>query len=168
MTWSRAELEAWLRMVEPIANERTPFEWLEIPPTASGTAIQEAYHAIARTRHPDLFRQQLDVPGLDRLVRMYARVTAAYAELRVPEKCAAYLRTQRIPKLSAPVTSDAPAPEPSQAMNPKALTSYRRAEGALRTGDHTAAMLHLKMAIASDPRSTFLRAALTELAAHKK
>ena len=39
----------------------------------------------------------------------------------------------------------------------------RRAEGALRTGDRTTAILQIKMAIAADPRSALLRAALAEL-----
>lgn len=48
-------------------------------------------------------------------------------------------------------------------MNARALGFYRRAEGAWRVGDCSAALLHLKMAMASDPASTFLRAALREL-----
>ena len=53
--------------------------------------------------------------------------------------------------------------EPAHAMNARALSFYRRAEGALKTGDKSAAMLQLKMAIAADPKSAFLRAALAEL-----
>ncbi|KAB2892554.1 MAG: DnaJ domain-containing protein, partial [Kofleriaceae bacterium] len=97
MSWSVKELVVWLNEVERVADSRSKFDWLEIPPTASSTAIQEAYHAIARTRHPDLFRQ-LEPAMLDRLVRMYGRITAAYADLKEPEKCAAYLRELRGPR----------------------------------------------------------------------
>jgi curved DNA-binding protein CbpA len=192
VTWSVKELVMWLQEVEPIADQRGKFDWLEIPPTASSTAIQDAYHKIARTRHPDLFRQ-LDPKLLDRLVRMYGRVTAAYADLKEPEKCAAYLRELRGPKpqtIQPPMSAPAPvAPpvsppraretqppppaaqprtrtgpmDPAAAMNPRALAFYRRAEGAQRTGDRAAALLQIKMAIAADPKSTFLRAALLEL-----
>jgi curved DNA-binding protein CbpA len=205
VTWSVKELVAWLHQVEPIADQRGKFDWLEIPPTASSTAIQDAYHKIARTRHPDLFRS-LDPKLMDRLVRMYGRVTAAYADLKEPEKCAAYLRELRGPRpqttqppssLVHPLTANtaarltaaaiAPAstpparePEPAAAaaaqprtrtgpidpaatMNARALAFYRRAEGAQRTGDKAAALLQIKMAIAADPKSTFLRAALLEL-----
>jgi hypothetical protein len=199
------QLLAWLDEVEPIADRRGKFDWLEIPPIASAMAIQEAYHQVARTRHPDLFRARIDHRTLDRLVRMYARVTAAYAELKEPEKCAAYLRELRGPRpmTAPPVTSGEPPPmrskrpsppvstpppsapaapppparptpttgsvpvmrdlEPSHAMNARALSHYRRAEGCLKTGDRSSAMLQLKMAIAADPKSSFLRAALTEL-----
>jgi hypothetical protein len=53
--------------------------------------------------------------------------------------------------------------DPASAMNARALAFYRRAEGAQRTGDKAAALLQIKMAIAADPKSTFLRAALAEL-----
>lgn len=222
VSWSVTELLAWLREVEPIADTRAKFDWLEIPPTASSTAIQEAYHHVARTRHPDLFRRRIEPALMDRLVRMYARITSAYAELKDPEKCGAYLRELRGPRIptvpppgynnppprlaprlnppppgeradrtsspiinkppTSPPSARVPAPppppekpttriatqapgvvEPAHAMNARALSFYRRTESALRTGDRAAAMLHLKMAIASDPKSAFLRAALTEL-----
>ncbi|MBA3818379.1 MAG: hypothetical protein H0X17_05765 [Deltaproteobacteria bacterium] len=50
-------------------------------------------------------------------------------------------------------------------MNGKALIYYRKAELALRRGDLRDAMLQLKMAIAADPQSTFLRTALSEVEA---
>ena len=236
MTWSVKELVAWLGEVEPNADQRGKFDWLEIPPTASSTAIQEAYHQVARSRHPDLFRN-LDPKLMDRLVRMYGRVTAAYADLKEPEKCAAYLRELRGPRpqtvqpsnapqagrmaprlnvaagsgrsessshradtsppahgesphppgratsITTPPPMGAPAPgeratapvprpqrdgpiDPASTMNARALAFYRRAEGAQRTGDKAAALLQIKMAIAADPKSTFLRAALAELTKH--
>lgn len=224
VSWSVTELLAWLREVEPIADHRAKFDWLEIPPTASASAIQEAYHQVARTRHPDLFRKRIEPAVMDRLVRMYARITSAYADLKDPDKCGAYLRELRgprvptvpppgyqgppprmAPRLNAPPPGSpperadrtstpgikpptnppaarvaAPPPpserpttrmvkqvpgsvEPAHAMNARALSFYRRAEGALKTGDRAAAMLQLKMAIAADPKSAFLRAALAEL-----
>ena len=48
-------------------------------------------------------------------------------------------------------------------MNPRAVGLYRRAERSLGGGNRAAATLELKMAIAADPASAFLRAALAEL-----
>jgi len=48
-------------------------------------------------------------------------------------------------------------------MSSKALIYYRKAELCLRRGDLKGAVLQLKMAIASDPQSTFLRSALAEV-----
>ncbi len=239
MTWSVTELVAWQSEVEAYADRRGKFDWLEIPPIASATAIQDAYHTIARTRHPDLFVGRIEPEVMDRLVRMYSRVTAAYADLKEPERCAAYLRELRGPRAAttppplhgqaplarrlgatlppmrseisshrpgtpatattarierfapppptrpAPTTAPPPSPpapvpvpapppaptprqvpgeiDPAHAMNARALAYYRRAEGAQHTGDRAVALLHIKMAIAADPRSTFLRAALAEL-----
>jgi len=54
-------------------------------------------------------------------------------------------------------------PSTSAQMSGKALIYYRKAEMALRQGDLRAATLNLKMAIAADPQSQFLRQALTNL-----
>ncbi len=174
MAWSTAEVLRWLDQVEPRADDRSHFEWLELGPTASSAAIQGAFHAIARTRHPDLFRTALTGGDYDRLVRMYARVAAAYAVLRTPEGAANYLRQRRdsgVP-FPAPGAAEPPPPpppppaaaiDPARAMNPRALGLYRRAERALAIGDRTTAVLNIKLAIAADPASALLRAALAEL-----
>jgi hypothetical protein len=186
MAWTAAQLLAWLDEVEPRAAGRSHFEWLELPPTTAPEAIQRAYHAIARTRHPDLFRAALRPADLDRLVRMYARVTGAYAELRTADSATAYLR-RHAPAVTSPASprvARAPriahvtrvartssraervgpgAVDPARAMNARALALYRRAEGALRTGDRASAILNIKMAIAADPSSQLLRGALAEL-----
>jgi tetratricopeptide (TPR) repeat protein len=79
----------------------------------------------------------------------------------------------------APAVTAKPAPAPappsvpsepvqvpaSQQMSGKALVHYRKAESALRQGDLRAAVLSLKMAIAADPQSAFLRTALSEVLA---
>jgi hypothetical protein len=64
------------------------------------------------------------------------------------------------------------SPSPSQSapgapgpMNSKALIYYRKAELCLRQGDLKTAVLNMKMAIAGDPQSTFLRTALAEIEA---
>ncbi len=172
MAWTPAELLAWLDQVEPRADGRSHFEWLEIKPTAAPQTIQAAYHAIARTRHPDLFRKSLSPTDLDRLVRMYARVSGAYAELRTSDGASAYRRrttTAAPPPPTSPTAATPAAPaagtaiDPARAMNARALVLYRRAEGALRTGDRATALLNIKMAIAADPSSQLLRGALAEL-----
>lgn len=170
MAWSIAEVLGWLDQVEPRADGRSHFEWLELAPTASSRQIQGAFHAIARTRHPDLFRSVLTGGDYDRLVRMYARVSAAYAALRTSEAAANYLRERRdsgAPLTNPPPTTPepkAPAPvDPARAMNARALGLYRRAERALASGDRTTAILNIKLAIAADPQSALLRGALSEL-----
>ncbi len=240
MAWTVDELTRWLGEVEPVIEQRDLFTWLDLTRAALPAAIQPAFHEVARSRHPDLWRAKLSAVDHDRLVRIYARIAAAYAELRDPARCAAYAAALRKPGSTSrhaamappspasarapgqpaqprrasptrppparptptprPVTSptlqpartsspsisvprtttqipaatarpqpvatplDPTAPiEPARAMNARALNFYRRAEGALRVGDRATALLQLKMAVASDPSSALLRAALREL-----
>ena len=53
----------------------------------------------------------------------------------------------------------------AQALPPRAQVYYRKAELALKRGDLKGAVLQIKLAIATDPQSAFLRAALTEVEA---
>ena len=76
----------------------------------------------------------------------------------------------KTPEGMTPVTKPAmptgtPAIPSTAPMNSKALLYYRKAEMCLRQGDLRTAVLNIKMAIAGDPSSTFLRTALQEIEA---
>lgn len=68
---------------------------------------------------------------------------------------------------SAPADAGLPASEPpadaAEAMSPKALPYYRKAETCLKRGDLRGAILQLKLAINTDPTSAFLRTTLAEV-----
>lgn len=64
---------------------------------------------------------------------------------------------------TVPPLNDEIAVNPAHAMTGKALIHYRKAELCLRRGELTTALLQLKMAIACDPQSSFLRTALSEV-----
>jgi hypothetical protein len=77
----------------------------------------------------------------------------------------------RTPPAGVP-TAPSPPPGPpttvspqaaAAAMSPKAIVDYRKAEAALKRGDFKSAMLQVKLAIAADPTSAFLRSALAEI-----
>lgn len=69
------------------------------------------------------------------------------------------------PSMAVPATPAGPAPAASatQSMSSKALVYYRKAELSLKRGDLKGAVLQLKLAIAADPASVFLRTALAEV-----
>lgn len=69
------------------------------------------------------------------------------------------------PQPSVPVTPAGPAPagNAAQSMSSKALIYYRKAELCLKRGDLKGAVLQIKLAIAADPASGFLRTALAEV-----
>jgi hypothetical protein len=176
---ARAHVLLWAQRV--IARQgAAPHQILEIAPGSGPEAAQEAFHRIARMAHPDLHRRTLPPEELELVTTAYARAAAAYQELR------GLRSTTRM----QPIRDDAPAPAgpttaviptsppahkavavpdepagPAPRMSSRALVHYRRAELALRRGDLTGAVLQLKMAIASDPQSAFLRSALAEVEA---
>jgi hypothetical protein len=178
---SRSDVLLWARRITGM-KKTTPHQLLEIAPDAGLDVAQEAFHKIARMAHPDLHRRTLLPEELELVTTAYARAAAAYQELRG-------LRSTTRPR---PIRDDATAPAapttaviptsppankavavagtdepagPAPRMSSKALVHYRKAELALRRGELTGAVLHLKMAIASDPQSAFLRSALAEVEA---
>jgi hypothetical protein len=166
---------------------------LEIAAGAGLDIAQAAFHKMARMAHPDLHRTTLSAEELELVTMAYGIAAASYQEIRVRHLGTATARiravqppgprsdpaivTPGVPPAAAPAVrpvdaSDPPAagsappppaPAAPPAMTAKALLYYRKAELSLRRGDLTEAVLQLKMAIASDPQSSFLRTALTQV-----
>jgi curved DNA-binding protein CbpA len=185
--WAIQRLVAWLRAMGPKVETMGPYELLELSPTDDLDKIQDAYHAIAGTRHPDLFRGKLDDVQTESLMRVFGRVSNAYALLRDPEERRKFggrrvtaeraaatppggTPAKAIPAGSTPPTGSPATGTPTglRRINPKALSYARRAEGALATGDIASAILHLRMAIASDPGAKELRDLLADTEAKLK
>jgi len=181
---ARTDVLLWAQRV--VARKAAaPYMILEIAAGSGVDVAQEAFHKIARMAHPDLHRTTLSADELELVTTAYARAAAAYQAIRTARAPTSRLpvvteqepasSTQTIPIPGAPMSGKAvPVPDggrtinPAQAMAGKALVYYRKAELCLRRGDLTGAMLQLKMAIASDPQSTFLRSALAEVQAEVK
>ena len=192
----RSDVLLWAQRV--VAKKGVPpHQVLEINPDDSVEMAQAAFHKIARMAHPDLHRNSLTDDELELVTTAYARVAAAYQDLRnitlasgrtparrddpppprprTPSAAPPIMRghptTQRMHPITKPPTN--PGDDPAGAtggnapgaMSPKALLYYRKAELALRRGDLKGAVLQLKMAIACDPTSVFLRTALAEVEA---
>ena len=182
----RSDVLLWAQRVVAKKGAK-PHQLLEITSDASLESAQDAFHKIARMAHPDLHRNSLTPEELELVTTAYARVAAAYQDLRT-----ATLQSGRIPVLRldpppprsttqplrvGPLATQRLPTEPtdaggspdasksggaSGAMSSKALIHYRKAELCLRRGDLKGAVLQLKMAIACDPQSVFLRTALAE------
>jgi len=178
----RTDVLLWARRVVA-RNAAAPYLILEIAPDAGLDVAQEAFHKIARLAHPDLHRTALAADDLELVTTAYARAAAAYHELRGPRQLTTRLRPIRDeganpgPVAATGLIPTSPSPNkavsvpceqpvnPAHAMTPRALIYYRKAELCLRRGALTGAVLQLKMAIASDPQSQFLRSALAEVEA---
>src|SRR5205085_12120014 len=103
----------------------------------------------------------LSPEDLEKLTSAYSVVAGAYQSFR-----ATVTSTGQMPAIRRdPTPSSVPLTGPASAMSSRALVYYRKAELSLRRGDLTGAALQLKMAIATDPQSAFLRTALAEVEA---
>jgi len=170
-----------------------PHQLLELKIDATIEQAQDAFHKIARTSHPDIHRSGLTPEELESVTLAYSRVAGAYQDFRSQRMQTSRMRPIKdatpipIPGVTAAKPTSAPgAARPpggqlptlsptgtptsagggaSGSMNSKALIYYRKAELALRRGDLKGALLQMKMAIAGDPQSAFLRSALTEIEA---
>lgn len=169
----RTEVLLWAQRIASKKGE-PPHVLLEIRRDAGLDEAQAAFHKIARQAHPDLHRNTLTPEELETVTVAYSRVAAAYQDFRTQRLHTARLRA--IADADAGVKVQAPAPtrpitDPppvggataATSMNSKALVYYRKAELALRRGDLRGAVLQIKMAIAADPQSAFLRTALAEV-----
>jgi hypothetical protein len=176
----RADVLLWAHRV--VARRTAPaHEILELKPTSSVEDAQEAFHKLARLAHPDLHRNHMAPDELELVTTAYSIAAGAYQTFRGQA-----MPTQRMKPLkpkdfgavnAAPLTADAARPAGptstppagiatapvDKQMNSRALVYYRKAEIALRRGDFKGAILQIKMAIASDPASAFLRTALAEV-----
>ncbi len=181
----RTSVLLWAQKILQMKNA-PPHTLLEVRAEATADQVSDAFQKIARMAHPDLHRSALDPQELEMVTSAYGKVAGAYQELRTER-----MRTTRmapIPKdeptsvagqpMSGPIKAQSPttgvpvaeaatpsAGAASHSMNSKALIYYRKAEMALRRGDLSNAVLQMKMAIAADSGSTFLRAAMAEIQA---
>jgi hypothetical protein len=167
----RSEVLLWAQRV--VARRHAPHELLECESEADMETVQQAFHKIARMAHPDLHRNTLTAEEIELVTAAYSRVASAYAELRSQRMKTTRIRPiKNVPAGAAPAQTSVPVADqpPAQtgsagSMSSKALVYFRKAEASLRRGDLTNAVLQLKMAIAADPHSTFLRTALGEVEA---
>ena len=158
---------------------------LEVRAGATLEEAQAAFHKIARASHPDLHRQTLSAAELEVVTSAYATVAGAYMTVRsqpstpkpevaTPARGGSARGAARTPPAGNQTPLPAGAPpgagatdlshaNAAQAMTPKALVYYRKAENALKRGDLKGALLQIKLGVAADPTSTFLRNALAEI-----
>lgn len=160
------DLLAYLDRVEPRLAELTHFELLDIAPGAGDHEIQRAYHIVAARMHPDHHRAYLSPEQYERLNIVYGRITEAYRCLRNSRERQAYEEQLAEKAATAP---DRPRARDAAVdlLSPKAQRLYRRAQAAIRTGDHASAELNLRMALRAAPDSALLKARLADLRAGK-
>jgi len=103
----RSDVLLWAQRV--VARKGAePHQLLEIQPGARLEVAQDAFHKIARMAHPDLHRNSLTAEELDLVTTAYARIAAAYQDLRNLT-----MQTGRLPLLQADPPPPRPRPQPT-------------------------------------------------------
>ncbi len=153
---SKEKLLAYLDRVERNLGKLHPFAMLDVPKTATPSEIRSAFQRLATRLHPDLYRNILSPSDVERTTRVYAKIANSYQQLKTPHTkqklldSLASTETVSQNKLSKETTS-------LSLLSPKAQRAFRRAEAAMRRGETSSAMLHIRMALAESPESSFLR-----------
>jgi hypothetical protein len=162
---SRSEVLLWAQRIVAAKKTVQPHQMLEIKPDAGLDAAQEAFHKIARMAHPDLHRNNLEEAELELVTKAYAIVANAYQTFRTQTMATTRQAVKDAPPGTVPVSPSGTntVTGVAGAMSSRALVYYRKAELCLKRGDLRGASLQLKMAIGTDPASTFLRTALHEV-----
>ena len=161
---SNASLMMW---AQRICSKRgaAPHLLLEIKENATAEEAQTAFHKIARLAHPDLHRNTLSAEELELLTTAYALIAGAYQSFKSQAAPTQSIKPAKVERVAVTPSGPAPASGATQQMSSKAMVYYRKAELALKRGDLRAAVLQIKLAIAADPQSGFLRTALAEVEA---
>src|SRR5687768_17045328 len=98
----RSDVLLWAqRVIE--RKGAAPHVLLEVHEESTAEQVQQAFHKIARTAHPDLHRHGLTPEELEVVTSAYAAVAGAYAQMR--SMC---LQTQRIRPLPKGESSTPP------------------------------------------------------------
>jgi hypothetical protein len=116
----RTDVLLWAQRV--IARKGSPpHVLLELTEHATGEEVQNAFHKIARTAHPDLHRTGLDAAELELVTSAYATVAGAYQQMRT--QC---LHTQRLRALEQQDAAKAGATGEPRSITPPTGTSEPR------------------------------------------
>lgn len=159
---ARMDVMMWAQRIN--GTKKLPaHQLLEIPANADVEAAQTAFHKIAKMAHPDLHRNGLTAEELELVTSAYATVANAYQTFRTQAMKTTRMKPLEPGASATPSGAAGAVTGPQGAMSSRALVYYRKAELCLKRGDMRGAVLQLKMAIGSDPGSTFLRAALIEV-----
>lgn len=154
----QAGLQALFARLEKAKNY---YDVLDVSHRASAEEVKDAYHALARSYHPDRFHQR-DAELRSRVDSAFARIARAYETLNDPHLRAEY-DAQQAPKpalgnsTSLPATPTADRPPPNKE-DTRAENSFRQGLAAMKENNPKQALRLFAEAASVDPRQARYRA----------
>ncbi len=156
-----------------IMDELDYYQLLGIDPKASLGEIRAAFHTSSRSFHPDVNRGL--PPDLKRQCNLISkRITEAYSVLRDPRRRQAYdTRVKasgvlRIQLAEARMAHTEQVKAERRGRTPQGRQFHARAEAALKTGQLSAAIQHVQMALTLEADNAGFKSLLEELRARQK
>lgn len=165
---------AELRRLSLGLDERSYFEILRVPATATAADIKRAFYRESRVYHPDRFFHLPDAQAKADINSLYKRITEAYYVLREDGKRRKYLADLSGPdgrtKLRFTEASEAEHKAESKkavveelSANPKARQFFKTALADIERADWGAAERNLKTGLTYDPANQRFRERLAEV-----
>ncbi len=146
------------------------YQVLDLPLAAGPSEIKDAYYALARRYHPDIFHARSGTPMHSQISSAFARITQAYETLTDPKARSTYDASLRrsnsfqdsAPRKSTEKTLAKPVEDldfdPGTPGVGQAEHSFNEGMAALKDGQINAAVAHLSAASRLSPREAKYRA----------
>ena len=164
-------LRAFADRVYPTLGERSYYELLNIPPTATHAAVKTAFYKLAAQLHPDRFHSLGDEAVREKLETIFARVGEAYRVLSNPEKRVTYdkgLAAGRKRLENVDRGGGAPRNPEDSLKHPEAKKFFRLGMVCLGKKDWKGAVMNFNFAKTFEPSATILAEKLAEAQAGVK
>ena len=162
-----------IRALAKIMDELDYYQLLGLDPKANLGEIRSAFHASSRSFHPDANREL--PPDLKRQCHLISkRITEAYSVLRDPRRRQAYdtrVKTSgalRIQLAEARTAHTEQIKAERRGRTAQGRQFHARAEGALKSGQLSAAIQHMQMALTFEADNAGFKSLLEELRARSK
>lgn len=160
-----AQLAAFARAVEPTLDEKSYYELLNLPASASMLDVRQAFYRVAAQLHPDRYVHLADREAKDKLNTIYARITEGYRVLSDPAKRREYdALLQRGQKRLVNTQRERKGPRaPEESLGkPEAKRFFRLGMTALDGRDFKGATLNFNLALAYEPDSQLIQQKLAQ------
>jgi len=153
-----------------LSKATSHYQVLDLPLNAEPAEIKDAYYALARQYHPDIFHGRSGTPIHSQISSAFARITQAYETLASPQSRATYdaslKRSKSFESSSSPMAAHNKTSSPVEDVDydvgtpgiGQAEHSFNEGLGALKQGRINAAVAHLAAASRLIPQDARYRA----------